>query len=587
MFRTAAVVFLATAFVVGGCSPSSPASSDSDVPVPLDQPLAGEDAPLIDASVPDRSATDNGAVDLDVPVAVDGPGQPDVAVDLPMDLVDVVATDTGSAAPTDAACPGDATSCGDRCVNLASDPLHCGTCAANCNTLPGVVGAGVRCEAGRCVIDGACAGGRGDCDNAPMNGCEADLTSASTCGRCENSCAGSTPICAMVAGDGGVTRACTNGCTAMTPVRCGTSCVETSTDLQHCGACGQSCVAPTGGGATCTGGTCSRTCTAGSHLCGSQCVADTSPNTCGSRCAPCPAGPAGSVPSCVAGTCDFACGPDLHRCASACVAVTSVMGCGSSCTPCPTAANADPTCDGTRCGTRCRPGFADCDGNLSNGCEADLSTPTSCGRCGTLCPARPNAAAACRSNLCAITCVSGYADCNGNTDDGCETAGFCTRDIVLLSETFESGSLTPTWDASNDWFWDESAPYQGRLSIFGTYSNDAFSSYCFEHGELYLARDLDLSLALSARLEFAERVVAGSLDQLVIVGSSDSGATWQYISSSAGASEVWRTRSIDLVRYLGQPRVRVGFTFRNRCPDTYGAEWSFDAISVRATVRTP
>jgi hypothetical protein len=36
-------------------------------------------------------------------------------------------------------------------------------------------------------------------------------------------------------------------------------------------------------------------------------------------------------------------------------------------------------------GGACAPGFADCDGNLLNGCEVDLSQPASCGVCGNSC----------------------------------------------------------------------------------------------------------------------------------------------------------------------------------------------------------
>jgi hypothetical protein len=38
-----------------------------------------------------------------------------------------------------------------------------------------------------------------------------------------------------------------------------------------------------------------------------------------------------------------------------------------------------------RCQLRCAPGFADCDGNPSNGCEANLSSNEHCGFCGNNC----------------------------------------------------------------------------------------------------------------------------------------------------------------------------------------------------------
>jgi hypothetical protein len=58
--------------------------------------------------------------------------------------------------------------------------------------------------------------------------------------------------------------------------------------------------------------------------------------------------------------------------------------------PCPSAPNAIITCVAGSCQSTCAPGFADCDGNAANGCEADLLTNgRNCGGCGIdcgLCP---------------------------------------------------------------------------------------------------------------------------------------------------------------------------------------------------------
>src|SRR5205085_8291062 len=57
----------------------------------------------------------------------------------------------------------------------------------------------------------------------------------------------------------------------------------------------------------------------------------------------------------------------------------------------------------------CDPGFADCDGNGKNGCETDLeSSAGNCGACGNAC-AIPNAAAACEGGACAfVGCNAGF-----------------------------------------------------------------------------------------------------------------------------------------------------------------------------------
>lgn len=68
----------------------------------------------------------------------------------------------------------------------------------------------------------------------------------------------------------------------------------------------------------------------------------------------------------------------------------------------------------------CDAGWADCDADASNGCEQDLSTPSHCGACGSACAA-PNAIAGCSSGACHVmSCVEGWADCNGSFSDGCE-----------------------------------------------------------------------------------------------------------------------------------------------------------------------
>jgi hypothetical protein len=93
-------------------------------------------------------------------------------------------------------------------------------------------------------------------------------------------------------------------------------------------------------------------------------------------------------------------------------------GCGANCA----LANASETCISGACtlGT-CDSGFANCDGNAANGCEANLMTePTHCGGCLNSCNLA-NATASCSSGVCAISnCNSGFANCDGNAVNGCE-----------------------------------------------------------------------------------------------------------------------------------------------------------------------
>lgn len=67
----------------------------------------------------------------------------------------------------------------------------------------------------------------------------------------------------------------------------------------------------------------------------------------------------------------------------------------------------------------CTAGLADCDGDASNGCEADLaSDPRHCGSCGTACQ---SADCACQDGVLVTQCASGRADCDGDVSTGCET----------------------------------------------------------------------------------------------------------------------------------------------------------------------
>lgn len=74
----------------------------------------------------------------------------------------------------------------------------------------------------------------------------------------------------------------------------------------------------------------------------------------------------------------------------------------------------------SQCG--CQEGYADCDSEDSNGCETNTDTDKSnCGSCENICTAS-HATTTCSSGACAIhSCDADYADCNSQYDDGCET----------------------------------------------------------------------------------------------------------------------------------------------------------------------
>jgi hypothetical protein len=108
--------------------------------------------------------------------------------------------------------------------------------------------------------------------------------------------------------------------------------------------------------------------------------------------------------------------------------------CGHDCGALPYVAAA--SCRRGACEASCQPGHADCDGDIENGCETDLTLPSSCGGCQNDCTQLPNVALAeCSSGVCTpATCQPAFGDCNAAAADGCErplrsidSCGACER----------------------------------------------------------------------------------------------------------------------------------------------------------------
>ena len=156
-------------------------------------------------------------------------------------------------------------------------------------------------------------------------------------------------------------------------------------------------------------------------------------------------------------------------------------------------------------GVICPSGFNDCDGNATNGCEANTQTNVAhCGMCGRRCNSPVGGSAACVAGTCTSSCPSGQTNCSGTCrtlgtdasncgacDRACSTGQTCTGgDCVTSSQCFSldftAGGYaevprTPMLDMTSTWsvtFWAR-ARVTGSNGNFWTdgYEERAWSSY--------------------------------------------------------------------------------------------------------------
>ncbi len=317
---------------------------------------------------------------------------------------------------------------GDGCESTAgTDTMNCGMCGNACAASANATAA---CMGGACVL-GACSPNFGNCDGNPANGCETNtLTNPASCGGCGNKCMLANAIDGCSAGSCTVA-SCTAGfrdCDMVTANGCE---VDTGNDPANCGACKNICALPNAS-AACSGGACTVAMCAPPFadcdlMAADGCEVDLNTDTancgaCGHVCSL-----ANAAASCSNGACAIAtCNAGFADCdgnpANGCEVNlgTSVANCGSCGAACSNN-NGAPSCTGGHCGIACSPGFADCNGNATDGCEVNTtSNVNNCATCGHACPAA-GGTPACVNSVCGVSmCQAGRADCNGNPADGCE-----------------------------------------------------------------------------------------------------------------------------------------------------------------------
>ncbi|MCL2724377.1 MAG: hypothetical protein FWD69_08070 [Polyangiaceae bacterium] len=110
------------------------------------------------------------------------------------------------------------------------------------------------------------------------------------------------------------------------------------------------------------------------------------------------------------------CASNEQRCGTTCVAQDDPhYGCGQiDCTPC-AMAHASAACNGRTCVMdTCNAGYADCNQQDTDGCETDLSKDIqNCGTCSNACPTSPNATVTCVGGTCQLACDPTFHLCGG------------------------------------------------------------------------------------------------------------------------------------------------------------------------------
>ncbi|MSP60762.1 MAG: hypothetical protein EXR72_10545 [Myxococcales bacterium] len=332
-------------------------------------------------------------------------------------------------------------------VSTDTDVNNCKTCATKC---PTPMNATPTCVAGVCGV-GACGGAFKDCNANVADGCETNTnTSILHCAFCNMKCAvpanGNAACVAAVCGLGSCNVPFGN-CDNMAANGCE---INLSTDAKNCGACAKVCATPANATPACANSTCGiDTCTVGFADCANGaadgCEVNTTNNVnncgaCGTKCVT-PNGTAG----CAASKCTVACNANFANCdmnvANGCEVSTrdDAKNCGACAMVCPAVANGTPGCAFAQCTIgSCNKPFLSCDNNNANGCETNTSNnANNCGGCGIVCPTGVCANGVCRDKIAIV-----HADTAGLAAD--VRAKLVNSGAFTAVDLIDARAATPT-----------------------------------------------------------------------------------------------------------------------------------------------
>ena len=311
-------------------------------------------------------------------------------------------------------CLAPATLCPDNhCYDLSRDDLHCGKCDTICGDYNSCISGKCEFDESKCVLPNIV------CDEQCIN----PMTSEEYCGNCGTKC-NSEQIC-----DGG---RCIYQC-EKPKTACSDGCFDLDNDTKNCHECGHDCnegVDPDGVQYVCVKGECVTDCEDNELVCGGNCTnPKTSVEYCGAK-DDCEGDNAGKKcitgAECKNGKCicgekgDVVCKiGDEMKCANP--KSDSNCGCDSEnaglvCTDLTGISEGHCTED-AKCEFTCEENRMDCNNNVSDGCEADLTTPEYCGSCTHACNRENALSVACVDGDCELTCKPGTTLCASKCSD--------------------------------------------------------------------------------------------------------------------------------------------------------------------------